>query len=238
MANPLAAVASVELHVTLNLVPRVSSGKTRIWLLAVTAVVFTVTVVAPAAMTTLPACADPHIAGDAALEQFVAVVVGSVGVAQEVCCGLPPSVFRNWPFDPVAVGKFTGLGVPAASATPQMAFPLVFPMYFHSPETPPANPTLVNPPDDRMFISPVANAEMPPAAASILISPLSNTSKSIPPVSAPLPMSISAFPANPAVRVIPLPAGVVAKILFTARLRVVLSHVKFASPPNTPASLY
>ena len=43
-------------------------------LLAVTAEVFTTTVVAAAATTTVPAAADPHTAGDAELEQFVAVL--------------------------------------------------------------------------------------------------------------------------------------------------------------------
>ena len=44
-------------------------------LLAVTAVVFTTSVelVVPVGIRTLPAAADPHTAGDAALEQFVPV---------------------------------------------------------------------------------------------------------------------------------------------------------------------
>lgn len=45
-----------------------------IWLLAVTAVVFTVNVeeVVPVGISTLPAAAEPHTAGVATLEQFVA----------------------------------------------------------------------------------------------------------------------------------------------------------------------
>jgi hypothetical protein len=53
--------------------------------LAVTAVVFTTTVVAPDATTTLPAVADPHTAGEAIDEQFVAVdKVVNVPAAGEV----------------------------------------------------------------------------------------------------------------------------------------------------------
>jgi hypothetical protein len=74
IASPDAAVARVELHVTLSTVPKLSSGKTNIWLLASTADVFTVTVVAPAAMTTLPDAAEPQTAGDAEEAQFVVVL--------------------------------------------------------------------------------------------------------------------------------------------------------------------
>ena len=73
MARPAAAVASVLLQVTPNFVPSDSSGKTRIWLFADTAVVYTTTVVAPVAIPTLPAVADPQTAGDAELEQLLAV---------------------------------------------------------------------------------------------------------------------------------------------------------------------
>ena len=66
--------ASVELQVIPNLVPNVSSDCTKIWLLAVTAVVFTTRVAfVPVGTATLPAAADPHTAGDALLEQFDAV---------------------------------------------------------------------------------------------------------------------------------------------------------------------
>lgn len=73
IARPPIKVARVELHVTNNLVPSVSSAANVIWLLAVTAVVLTVTVVPAAAMTTLPAAAEPHTAGAALLLQLVAV---------------------------------------------------------------------------------------------------------------------------------------------------------------------
>jgi hypothetical protein len=63
----------VVLQVTPSLVPSESSFVSMIWLLAVTAEVFTVTVVAPAAITTEPAAADPHAAGAAEDEQFVCV---------------------------------------------------------------------------------------------------------------------------------------------------------------------
>jgi hypothetical protein len=64
------------LHVTDNFVPSVSSGKTKIWLFAVTAVVFTTneTLVVPIGIARLPAAAAPQIAGEAELEQFPTVV--------------------------------------------------------------------------------------------------------------------------------------------------------------------
>ena len=67
------SAGSTVLHVTLNFVPSEESNVKIIWLLSVTAVESTTTVVAEAATTTLPAAAEPHTAGDAALEQFVAV---------------------------------------------------------------------------------------------------------------------------------------------------------------------
>src|SRR5215472_11345623 len=63
----------VVLQVTPSLVPSESSFCSKMMLFAVTAVVFTVTVVAPAAITTLPAAAEPHTAGAAEEEQFVPV---------------------------------------------------------------------------------------------------------------------------------------------------------------------
>ena len=68
------------LQVTLSSVPSDESNVKCIWLFAVTAVVLTTTVVAPAATTTDPEAADAQTAGDAELEQFVAVfIVVSVG---------------------------------------------------------------------------------------------------------------------------------------------------------------
>ena len=64
----------VVLQVTPSFGPRVISSCTKIWLFAVTAEVLTVMVLAEAAMTTEPAAADPHAAGDAELEQFAAVL--------------------------------------------------------------------------------------------------------------------------------------------------------------------
>jgi hypothetical protein len=61
------------LQVTLSFVPRLESYIRKIWLLAVTAVVFTVTVVPAAAMFTEPAAAEPQTAGDAEDEQLVPV---------------------------------------------------------------------------------------------------------------------------------------------------------------------
>lgn len=69
----LMILATTVLQVTLNFVPREVSGCTIIWLFAVTAVVFTVTVVAVAAMVKDPADAEPQTAGDADDEQLVAV---------------------------------------------------------------------------------------------------------------------------------------------------------------------
>jgi hypothetical protein len=61
------------LQVTPSFVPRLESSVSKIWLLAVTAVVSTTTEVAEAAITTDPAVAEPHTAGLADEEQFVAV---------------------------------------------------------------------------------------------------------------------------------------------------------------------
>jgi hypothetical protein len=62
----------VVLHVTLSFVPKLESSVTKIWELAVTAVVATVTVVAAAAMLTEPAGAAEHVPPE--LEQLVAVL--------------------------------------------------------------------------------------------------------------------------------------------------------------------
>lgn len=59
------------LQVTLSSVPSDESNVKCIWLFAVTAVVLTTTVVAPAATTTDPDAADAQTAGEAELEQFV-----------------------------------------------------------------------------------------------------------------------------------------------------------------------
>ena len=67
------AVAGVVLQVTESLVPRLESSCRRIWLLAVTDVVLTVTVVPNAATTKLPAEDAAHTAGDAEDEQLVAL---------------------------------------------------------------------------------------------------------------------------------------------------------------------
>lgn len=69
-----ASEAPALLHVTLNLVPKLSSKVTKIWLSAPTAVVFTATVVTPAAITTAPATFAPQTAGEADEEQLVAVL--------------------------------------------------------------------------------------------------------------------------------------------------------------------
>lgn len=90
IVNPPTSVATVELHVTPSLVPSVSSVVTNIWLLAVIAVVFTTTELDTALVgrATLPAAAAAQTAGDAELEQFVAVPMvgistGTVNVALE-----------------------------------------------------------------------------------------------------------------------------------------------------------
>ena len=61
----LVAPSDVVLQVTESRAPSESSSRMKTWLFAVTAVVFTCTVVAPAAITTLPAMAEAHAAGDA-----------------------------------------------------------------------------------------------------------------------------------------------------------------------------
>src|ERR1700734_4281111 len=75
IVRPPTSVATVELHVTPNFVLSVSSDWTKIWLLAVTAVVFTTIELETALVgsAALPAAAEPQTAGDAELEQLVAV---------------------------------------------------------------------------------------------------------------------------------------------------------------------
>jgi hypothetical protein len=68
------ALVNVVLQVTLNFVPSDESNVKLIWLLAVTEVVSTTTVVALAATTTLPALAEVHTAGAADEEQLVPLV--------------------------------------------------------------------------------------------------------------------------------------------------------------------
>jgi|SRR5271170_4383760 len=68
--TPPVNVESVELQTTPSFAPNVASACTKIWLSPLTTVVFTVTVVAPTAITTLPAAADPQTAGEAEDEQF------------------------------------------------------------------------------------------------------------------------------------------------------------------------
>jgi len=63
----------VVLQVTDSLVPSEESKVNWIWLLAVTAVVLTCTVVAAAATTTLPEAAAAQTAGEALEEQFAKV---------------------------------------------------------------------------------------------------------------------------------------------------------------------
>jgi hypothetical protein len=74
-AKPPTKVAIVELQVTPNLVLSESSTKAKIWLFAVTAVVLTTIELDTALVgrATLPAAADAQTAGDAELEQLVAV---------------------------------------------------------------------------------------------------------------------------------------------------------------------
>jgi hypothetical protein len=67
-------------QVTDSFVPRESSRVRSIWLLAVTAVVLTWTVVAAAAMTTEPAAAAAHTAGLAEDEQFVSVPLVALSI--------------------------------------------------------------------------------------------------------------------------------------------------------------
>ena len=61
------------MHVTPNFEPSEESKLSRIWLLAVTAVVSTVTEVEPDGTATLPAAAEPQAAGEALELQFVPV---------------------------------------------------------------------------------------------------------------------------------------------------------------------
>jgi len=73
-AKPPTSVARVLLQVVAAIV-RLSSGSRKISLLAVTAEVLTTsaTLDTPVGIATAPAAADPQTAGDAELEQFVAV---------------------------------------------------------------------------------------------------------------------------------------------------------------------
>ena len=80
---------SVALQVTPSLVPRLESYWSMIWLLAVTAAVLTTTVVAAAATTTEPAGAAAHTAGDAELEQLVAVRYAAALIEPEVSPAVP-----------------------------------------------------------------------------------------------------------------------------------------------------
>ena len=85
--NPPTSVATVELQVTPSFVPSVSSVVNKIWLLAVTAVVFTTMELETAFVgrATLPAAAAPQIAGEAELEQLpVVVIFGAVTVPVNV----------------------------------------------------------------------------------------------------------------------------------------------------------
>ena len=68
---PIWGFAVVELHVTPSLVPRLWSNIAKIWLLAVTAVVLTVTSVPAAGIITEPAAAAAQTAGPAEEEQLV-----------------------------------------------------------------------------------------------------------------------------------------------------------------------
>jgi hypothetical protein len=61
------------LHVTPSFVPKDESSVSKIWLLAVTAVVSTTTEVVDAPITKEPAAAEPQMAGLAEDEQFAAV---------------------------------------------------------------------------------------------------------------------------------------------------------------------
>jgi len=58
------------LHETPSLVPSEESSMIKIWLLAVTALVFTLTAVDPTPSTKLPAGAKSHFAGEATELQF------------------------------------------------------------------------------------------------------------------------------------------------------------------------
>lgn len=70
----MAPLGSVVLQVTLSAVPRLSSSLKNIWLLAVTAVVFTTSVgLVPAAIATKPDECPAQTAGEAELAQAVAV---------------------------------------------------------------------------------------------------------------------------------------------------------------------
>ena len=91
------AIVSPTLQVTPNFVPRLESSMTNIWLLAVTAVVLTTMELDTALVgrAALPAADDPHTAGDAELEQFVAVL-------NVVACPSGVSVGTEWLLAPAA----------------------------------------------------------------------------------------------------------------------------------------
>src|SRR6266850_2333257 len=63
----------------------------------------------------------------ASLNCICVVAPPGATVPHEVCCGVPPSVFRNCPFVPVVVGRLMRAGVPAIAAVPTCALPLVEP---------------------------------------------------------------------------------------------------------------
>ncbi len=155
MAGGLARIP--VLQVTLSFVPSVSSSWIKIWLLAVTADVLTVTLVPDAAITNEPAAADPQTAGDAEEEQFVAVVIvaGGAPVIVPVVFRLPePSTVNAPPAAPKDV--------------PMVKFPLT--CAFTKP--PPAFDTL-NP-----WFVPAANGKpqcVPPRRFITVTSPLLQT---------------------------------------------------------------
>ena len=71
--KPAKATEPVLLQVTPIRAPKLASGVTWISLLAVTAMVLTVTVLAPTGITKVPAGAAPQTAGDALVAQLVVV---------------------------------------------------------------------------------------------------------------------------------------------------------------------
>lgn len=98
IVSPPTSVATVELQVTASFVPRVSSVVTRIWLLAVTAVVLTTIELETAFVgsATLPAAADPQTAGDAELEQFEAVLALSKGDNIDPLLSIMGDIATSW----------------------------------------------------------------------------------------------------------------------------------------------
>jgi hypothetical protein len=120
------AVAGVTLQVTDSFVPKLESSCKNIWLLAVTDVVLTVTVVPDAATTTLPADEEPQTAGAADDEQLLALDCVAddkfPGKVNPVAFSVPTTFVDAVP-PTMNVITFPAVAVPTAKFPPALADP-------------------------------------------------------------------------------------------------------------------